>query len=325
MLAPLCAISGSTDLTVSGDGIPNPSPGTGQTAGKDLLDDLLQIDPIDFRQKVASVYSTTASAKTAPVTLDQLTTAIDLMIQTPLTQNYPMPQQASKYGGNFAVSPSVWGGYSNNSTTTTWSTTPVINQYASTSYNYKIASDAPPPLTPAIRVADGNEAKIELPDGTRIEVEKDGSFKIIDDDAKVIYRARRIREFNPYLNASDMLEEFIRYLGSMGVRQRDLKTLPIELFIKWLIIRAAEADEEEPPDDVVLQFPTVHPRCEVCQRFIRRDAFDQGLKACSRQHEQIAAGRRYDTLAAEVVIPKISGSQRRADLTRISERSPAYF
>lgn len=80
------------------------------------------------------------------------------------------------------------------------------------------------------------------------------------------------REFNRYINASDLMEEFIGYLNTVGVRQGEVMDLPVELFIKWLIIRACEEDQEEP--NVSLELParrTPQPRCAGCQRFLRRD------------------------------------------------------
>ena len=75
------------------------------------------------------------------------------------------------------------------------------------------------------------------------------------------------REFNRYINASDLLEEFIRYAGSQGVTQREVLTLPIDLFIKWLILEASEFDGEDAPDDVVVDFPARH-RCRGCGKFL---------------------------------------------------------
>lgn len=76
--------------------------------------------------------------------------------------------------------------------------------------------------------------------------------------------------FNPYINASDLLEEFIRYAGSEGVRQGEVFDLPIELFIKWLIVKACEQDQEEP--DVVVELPVrSQPRCLGCNRWMKRE------------------------------------------------------
>src|SRR5690554_6941531 len=79
------------------------------------------------------------------------------------------------------------------------------------------------------------------PDGTRLRFE-DGNVTIYDENAKVIYKSNPIREFNPYLNASDLLEEFIAYCKKKKVRQSDFMQLPVELFIMWLVVRTAEKD-----------------------------------------------------------------------------------
>lgn len=77
------------------------------------------------------------------------------------------------------------------------------------------------------------------------------------------------REFNRYLNASDLLEEFIAWLGTEGVRSGEVMDLPIELFVKWVIVRACEADDEEPNVELVVP-RRPQPRCLGCQRFMAR-------------------------------------------------------
>lgn len=74
--------------------------------------------------------------------------------------------------------------------------------------------------------------------------------------------------FNKYVNASDMLEEFIRYAGGLGLKTRDIKELPIDLFIKWLVIRACEEDHEEPTIKLSLPTSKQQPRCIRCKRFM---------------------------------------------------------
>jgi len=76
--------------------------------------------------------------------------------------------------------------------------------------------------------------------------------------------------FNKYVNASDLLEEFIKFLGDEGVRRAEIMGMPVELFIKWLIIRACEEDEEEPNVTLELPAPAKQPRCLGCQRFMKR-------------------------------------------------------
>ena len=75
-----------------------------------------------------------------------------------------------------------------------------------------------------------------------------GNYSIEDDHARVVYKANRIREFNPYVSASDLLEEFIKFLGVAGVLQREVLNMPINVFIHWLIYKAAERDGDEVRD-----------------------------------------------------------------------------
>lgn len=79
------------------------------------------------------------------------------------------------------------------------------------------------------------------------------------------------REFNRYINASDLLEEFIAWVGQQGVRQGEFMDLPVDLFVKWLVIRACEEDQEEPNVVLALPVPAAQPRCLGCQRFMSRD------------------------------------------------------
>jgi hypothetical protein len=80
------------------------------------------------------------------------------------------------------------------------------------------------------------------------------------------------REFNRYINASDLMEEFIRFLGTQHVRQGEVMGLPLDLFIKWLIIRACEEDQEEPNVELVLPPRPAQPHCLGCGRFVKRHA-----------------------------------------------------
>lgn len=79
------------------------------------------------------------------------------------------------------------------------------------------------------------------------------------------------KDFNKYINASDLLEEFIRYLGTQRVRSNEVLKLPLDLFVKFLIIRACEEDQEEP--NVTLELPKREraPHCLGCGRFMRKD------------------------------------------------------
>ncbi len=93
--------------------------------------------------------------------------------------------------------------------------------------------------------------------------------------------ARPPRGFNKYVNASDLLEEFIQFAGTEGVRQREFMDLPISLFVKWLIIRAMEEDGEKP--DIILELPAPkgQPRCLGCGRFMASDVLTLHDNRCA--------------------------------------------
>jgi hypothetical protein len=127
-----------------------------------------------------------------------------------------------------------------------------------------------------------------LPDGAKLIVDNDGNYRIEDKDAKVTYKASRIREFNRFINASDLLEQFIRDLGALRVPQDKVLQIPLELFISWLVIKAAEADGDTPPQDTPrLEHATSTlraPRCRWCGRFIRQAMAKQMMVFCNGQH-----------------------------------------
>lgn len=92
--------------------------------------------------------------------------------------------------------------------------------------------------------------------------------KAIDFEASIQKRMAPPLNFNKYINASDLLEEFIQYLGEHKVKQGEVYQLPMDLFIKWLIIRACEEDKEEPNAILQLPAPKSQPRCMGCQKFM---------------------------------------------------------
>lgn len=155
-----------------------------------------------------------------------------------------------------------------------------------------------------IRHIDGFEmprqrAAYAMPDGSVIAVDELGNYKIEDSDAKVIYQANRVREFNPYVSASDLLEKFIREVGQLdGIDQGEILRLPIEPFINWLILQAAKRDgdstkdlpsvEEALPKQLALPAPSWYrPRCDVCKRFIKKTWADAKIAFCSPAHMQL--------------------------------------
>lgn len=140
-----------------------------------------------------------------------------------------------------------------------------------------------------LNINEGQEATITLPNNVIIEVAKDGNYTI-NDDGVVKYKGCKIREFNRYVGASDLLEEFIRFMGSkFNVRQGDILSIPIELFINWLIIRACEEDGDDIPFDVkriedhsFVKKTRAIPRCKKCGRFISNLFVQRGLVVCSQ-------------------------------------------
>jgi hypothetical protein len=87
-------------------------------------------------------------------------------------------------------------------------------------------------------------------DGTIIEVDATGNFTIKDDAARITYLATRVRNFNRFVNGSDLVGEFIEDLGRLGASQEQAAAADIEMFIRWLVHKAAEHDQEEAPADV---------------------------------------------------------------------------
>ena len=129
-----------------------------------------------------------------------------------------------------------------------------------------------------------------LPDGSKLLIDDAGNYQIEDKDAKVTYQANRVREFSPHLNASDMLAQFVKYVGSLGVKQAEVLGLPIELFINWLIIEAAERDHDTVPPEItpVLEHREVQlilrPKCLSCGRFIPRLHRQHRFPFCGVDH-----------------------------------------
>lgn len=175
------------------------------------------------------------------------------------------------------------------------------------------------------QIKDGTEKKIILPDGTVVEVESNGSYRIIDRDAKVIYRANKVRDFNRFLNVSDRLEEFIAFCGDQMVRKDEFLELPLNLFIKWLVIEAAKADQVDPPADVKL-LPdlrrAITPRCTGCGRFLPRYAAAKKLFFCAppcferHYHRSLPAPDINDSAlsqrhAGPARLPRLSGDRHR--------------
>ncbi len=125
------------------------------------------------------------------------------------------------------------------------------------------------------------------PDGSVVNFEN-GNVTINDKDAKVKYKSNPLREFNKYLSASDLVEEFIRYCDSQGITQKEFKDLPLPLFIMWLIVRVAETDNEDPGDALPLLTSGVkqkkYHRCKCCGRFLQKKYQTHSVHFCNGDH-----------------------------------------
>ncbi len=138
-------------------------------------------------------------------------------------------------------------------------------------------------LAGAVRVMEGQALVLSLPDGSKLDVKEDGSYEVIDKDAKITYRANRLRDFNTYLNASDKLEEFVRFCGTHGISQDEMKNLPVHLFIAWLVQEAAKADQEPEPELHLLPAlrRRANPKCGGCGRFLTRRHVQKRIEFCA--------------------------------------------
>ena len=134
---------------------------------------------------------------------------------------------------------------------------------------------------------------LHLPDGAIVKVSWQGDIEVLDKNAKVLYKPPKERDFNPYLSSSDLVEEFIRYCAGVGITKKEFRDLPLNLFLYWLIVRAAERDKEK-ADDVLLLLETsvrsvkeiaIH-RCRFCGRFLRPVFAKYGVNFCSPEHMQ---------------------------------------
>jgi hypothetical protein len=144
------------------------------------------------------------------------------------------------------------------------------------------------------------DADYPMPDGSFISIDAAGNYHVDDKNAKVVYKANRQREFNPYISASDLLEKFIDEVGVLDdVRQDEVLRLPIEAFINWLILQAARRDgdrleglpsvESALPTRLALPNPNAwgRPRCDTCGRFLKKAWAQAKIAFCSPEHMQL--------------------------------------
>lgn len=100
------------------------------------------------------------------------------------------------------------------------------------------------------------------------------------------------RDFNPYLNASDLLAKFVEEVGQIGVARDDVINLPVQLFIAWLVIKSAERDGDPLPEGVIpverdpALLEITNPKCVNCGRFIPKLHVKHKFPFCDPVHAQ---------------------------------------
>lgn len=119
---------------------------------------------------------------------------------------------------------------------------------------------------------------LELPDGTFIDIEDEHHYTIHDARTQVVREHCTIRAFNRFLNASELLEAFIKDMVPSGIRQDQVLKVPIEAFINWLVFQAAKEDGDDLPDEYY------NHRCIYCKRFIPRKHVIMGINFCNARH-----------------------------------------
>lgn len=143
-----------------------------------------------------------------------------------------------------------------------------------------------------IAIPDGSISfmTMTLPDGTVLTLKPDDSVSIDDSNAKILYRSSPVRNFNKYLNASDLLEEFVKYCAQEKITKNDFQNLPISLFIYWLIVEATKADRDDLDDvapmleSAVKNHKSHTHKCKQCGKFLSKKYESNGINFCSSQH-----------------------------------------
>jgi hypothetical protein len=135
-------------------------------------------------------------------------------------------------------------------------------------------------------------------DGSVLHVDDKGNFRIEDKDAKITYQANNVREFNKYLNSSDLMADFIDDMGKLGADADQVLNIPLQYYIRWLVHKAAEADGETSDESLpeiahdtikCLDAPK-RPnmfKCKHCGRFIGAIKGNNGMMFCNGEHADI--------------------------------------
>jgi hypothetical protein len=184
---------------------------------------------------------------------------------------YPATDYAGKmYKKNWTIS------YDLSDTTSASSAYHIWNSTSNSTNSITSSTDNCNVVVAAVQTELAKGQTYDLPDGGKLVIDDNGNYKVEEDDAKVVYQANRVREWSPYLNASDMLGKFMEQVATMGVSRKEVLQLPLELFVAWLVIEAAERDGDEVPEDVVpvkqhrALGEVVRPKCLACGKFVKK-------------------------------------------------------
>ncbi len=131
------------------------------------------------------------------------------------------------------------------------------------------------------------EGMLQFRDGSMLRLHKDGNYDIMDNAANIIYKNRNIRDYNRFIDGSSLLEEFIKDCGIAGIKQSEFMNITIEVFIHWLIYKAALKDDDPLPEGVYA--PGKHPEttklkwphCRSCGKFISPAFVEVGINFCN--------------------------------------------
>jgi hypothetical protein len=143
-----------------------------------------------------------------------------------------------------------------------------------------------------IKIPDGvhSNATFILPNDVKIHLFADDHIEIDESDGHQIYKTAPVRGFNKYLNASDLMEDFVRYCATQKITRREFQNLPISLFICWIILESAKADGDPTEESQLLldqqkktHINPVH-RCRCCGKFISPKLVEEGVNFCSSAH-----------------------------------------
>jgi hypothetical protein len=143
----------------------------------------------------------------------------------------------------------------------------------------------------------GSEYRIDLGNGEYLEVDADGKVTHHAQSTRIYEPCRRY-EFNPFVNASDIMEEFVEFVAALGVRRQAFLELPLGLFVKYLILRSAEKDGDDleelgvSPESLRADKALVAStkplkwsgRCLRCGRYVKRERVSLGFAFCSQSH-----------------------------------------